>query len=319
MSIRALPIAKSPLIALVSVVLAGVVASGCTDGTPAIDDKLIGSLAASERGEIDRYQKRLEIVSRYREQVKKLLARTVSEVELVEKAKASADSLLTLRQARLEHAKTHVGANAQQTATEALAEAQTRVDVLTSAISHVLLRRDYIESYDIAAEDAVVLSKAELEKAKVSALASAKKIDEAKLKVSEFDVAAREAQTRYAGHIEAASKVRVALVKAKQAHDSARQQACTIAKGPSRDLLHCADKNGAPWARTLPEAETLDKLLRNALDGKGVSQTPDAGEVQPLTNDLDGRPAGASAPPATPPVDSAPETGDNGAPSGTTP
>lgn len=304
---------------LASVVLAAVAASGCSDGAPVVDDKLIGTLAASERGEIDRYQKRLDIVKRYRDQVQKLLERTVSEVELVDKAKASADSLLTLRQARLEHAKVHVGATAQKNATDAVAEAQARVDVLTAAIAHVALRRDYIESYDIAAEDAVVLSKAELEKAKVSALASAKKIDEAKLKVSEFDVAARAAQTRYSGHIEAASKVRVALVKAKQAHDGKRQQACASAEGPSRDLLHCADKNGAPWARTLPEAETLDKLLRNALDGKGVPSTPDAGEVQPLTNDMVGRPTEPAPTPDVAAPASPSASGEGVVPSGTTP
>ncbi len=283
-------------------------ASACTDGVPTVDDKLLGTLAASERGEVDRYRERLDIVSRYREQTKKNFERVQSEVELVEKAKASAESLLALRQARAAHAKQHVGSVSEAEAVAAEKVTQTHVETLGVAIEHLVLRRDYMESYDIAADDAVLLSKAELEKTKVEALAAAGKIDKAKLKVSEFDVAARAAKTRYAGHIEAAAKVRVALVKAKQAHDAARVKACTGAQGPTLVLLHCEDKNGAPWARTLPEAETLDRLQRDALEGKGVPRVEDEA-VNPLSNDLEGEPnePPPAAPPPAPPPASPPE------------
>ena len=272
----------------------------CTPGLPTIDDKMLAKLSASERGDIDRHLQRLDIVTRYRAQTKSLYERTQSEVDLVERAKTTADAVKALAVARETHATTHVGASVEAAAKSLVADAQANVDVLTLALAHVKLRRDYMESYDIAAEDAVTLSTAELEKTKVSALAAAKKIEEGKIKISEFDVAVREAKTRYSSHIEAASKVRVALVKAKQAHDTKRLAVCPTRTGLAVTLLHCTNKNGAPWAMTLPEAETLDKLQQNALDGKAPPENAASETIKPLENDVDEAPPPGIIPPPPP-------------------
>ncbi len=287
--------------ALIAGALFTAAGAGCTESAPVVDEKLVAALAASERGEIDQHLQRLDIVKRYRAKSVKLLERSVSEVELVEQSQASASALLELMKAKTAHAAAHVGKRVEPQAKEQQAVAQLYVDTLGLAVAHTKLRREYMESFDIAAEDAVSRCVAELEKVKVQALAAAGKIDEAKLKVSEFDVAVRAAQTRYSGHLEAASKVRVALVKARTLHDDKRMATCETATGTIRWVLHCDEANGAPWAVVLPEADTLDRIRANGLKGRNL-EVPGGDDVAPGGTESPPPVEPPSAPPGPPPA-----------------